>query len=214
VYVGHLAAGLVLKARVREAPLSWLLVATVMPDLLCGVLLLLGVENVVVHGSLMFAHLEPAIGYSHSLLGSIGYALFAGCVGAMCWRSARVGAALALAVFSHFVLDVLSHRPDMPLRGFGASGDVLLGTGLAAYPLAFFVVELLWCLGALYVFDARNRRLLVTIVVLMAAWACSIFGLVEPPPPSAAGLGLTMIATFASTTAVTFWAARRTTWAR
>jgi hypothetical protein len=175
MFVGHLAAGLVLKARVREAPLSWLLVASVMPDLLCGVLVLLGVESVVVHGSLMFSHFEAAIGYSHSLLASTGYALLAGCAGAAYWRSARIGVALAFAVLSHFVLDVVSHRPDIPLRGFGTHGDVLLGTGLAVHPLAFFVVELLWCLGALYVFDPRNRRLLVTIVVLMAAWACSIF---------------------------------------
>ena len=68
----------------------------------------------------------------------------------------------------------------MPLIGLGATHDVRLGTGLATHPLAFFVVELTWCLLAWWWYDATNRRLLVAILVLMALWANNIFGFSPP----------------------------------
>src|SRR5688572_15811615 len=121
MYLGHLAAGMMLKARVREAPLSWLLLATVASDLVCGVLLMLGAESIIVHGTLVFAHIEADIRYSHSLLANLALSLLVAWVASRYLESARAAVALGLAVFSHYVLDVLSHRPDMPVIGFGAS---------------------------------------------------------------------------------------------
>jgi len=126
------------------------------------------------------------------------------------WWSARVGAAMALAVFSHFVLDVASHRPDMPLVGLGASHDVLLGTNLALHPLPFFLVELGWCLLAWWWYDPTNRRLLVTLLVMMVVWSNSIFGFSAMPelaPPQQAALTLVGFVLFAG---ILRWAAQPT----
>ena len=208
MFVGHLAAGLVLKARVREAPLSWLLWATVAPDLLCGVLVILGVEQVVVEGTLVFGHLRSDIGYSHALSASIACALIAGAVAARASRSRRVGAALGLALLSHFVLDALTHRHDMPLLGFDASHDLRLGTNLALHPWGMFALELLGCLYAWWVFDRKNRRLLGTLATLLVLYTNSLFGFWALPTPSVATLGGAMFASFVVATLVVLWAGR------
>jgi hypothetical protein len=208
MYLGHLAAGLVLKSRVREAPLAWLLFATVLSDLVCGVLLALGIERSVVHGPMVFANMESHIEYSHSLLASLGCALLVAAWARVHWRSLRVGVALGLAVLSHYVLDALSHRPDMPVLGFGAAHDITLGTNLALHPLAFFLVELGFCLLAWRLYDGGNRRLLFTILVLMALYTNTVFGFAPPPPPSASLMGGAMIWLFGVSAAIMAWAAK------
>ena len=187
VFVGHLAAGLALKSRVREAPLAPVLAGTAFLDLLFGIFGMIGLERVVVGDQPVVANWELHIGYSHSLLVSVLYSVALGWLAACWWRSPSVGVAIGLAVFSHFVLDTLSHRPDMPLIGLGATHDVALGTGLATHPLPFFIVELAWCLLAWWWYDAGNRRLLITLLVLMAIWANNISGSRPPPALSPAG---------------------------
>jgi hypothetical protein len=208
MYLGHLAAGLVLKARVREAPLSWLLLGTVLSDLLCGLFLVLGAESFVVHGSLTFSHTEADIRYSHSLVFTLVLAVLCGAAATRLARAPRVGLAVGLAVLSHYVLDVLSHLPDMPVIGFGAQPDLILGTRLAAYPIAHYLVELAWCLFAWAVLDRTDRRLLWTMLILMASYANTLFGFIEMPAPSAAVMGLSMLFLFTLTPALLLWAAR------
>jgi hypothetical protein len=209
MYLGHLAAGLVLQARVREAPLSWLLGATIVSDLLCGALLIAGAEHATVHGAMVYRNIEADIGYSHSLVGTTACALVVASFGGTYLRSARVAVALGLAVLSHYVLDALSHCPDMPLFGFGIADDVRLGTSLSQRPLAFFLVELGWCGLAFWLYDRSNRRLAVTMLVLMLLYTNIVFGFMPPPAPSAFVFGVSMIVVFVSTFAVVLWAARR-----
>lgn len=208
MYLGHLAAGLVLKARVREAPLSWLLLGTVLSDLLCGLFLVLGAESFVVHGSLTFSHTEADIRYSHSLVFTLVLAALCGAAATRSTRAPRVGIAIGLAVLSHYVLDVLSHLPDMPVIGFGAQPDLILGTRLAAYPIAHYLVELAWCLFAWAVLDRTDRRLLWTMLILMASYANTLFGFIELPAPSGVVMGASMLFLFTLTPALLLWAAR------
>ncbi len=209
MFIGHMAAGLVLKARVREAPLGMLIAGTAFLDIVHGLLEIVGVEHVVVHGPPVFANWELAeIGYSHSLLVSVLYSVACGALAARWWRSRAVGWAIALSVFSHFVLDLVSHNADLPLVGLGLEGDLKLGTGLARHPVPFFVLELGWCLVAWYVYDATNRRLLLTLLALMALWANNVFGFALPPPPPAPFLGVITIASFAFAGSSLWWAAR------
>ena len=208
MYLGHLAAGMILKARVPEAPLSWLLFATVASDLVCGLLLMLGAESVIVHGTLVFSHIEADIRYSHSLLANLALSLIVGVISGRYLESTRAGVALGLAVLSHYVLDALSHRPDMPVVGFGASPDAILGTSLAAIPLAHYLVEFALSLLAWAMLDRTNYRLLATILVLMASYANTLFGFIPLPPQSGLVFGATMFVLFLGTPALLLWAAR------
>jgi membrane-bound metal-dependent hydrolase YbcI (DUF457 family) len=210
VFVGHLAAGFALKARVREAPLGPLLAGTAFLDLLFGVFGMIGLERVVVHDPPVFGNWELHIGYSHSLLVSVVYSVALGWLAGRVWRSTRVGVAIGLAVFSHFVLDVVSHRADMPLIGLGVEHDVMLGTGLATHPLAFVLVELGWCLLAWRWYDGGNRRLLLMFLVLMAIWANNIFGFAPPPALSPGGQAAFTIFGFTVAGALLWWAAQPT----
>ncbi len=210
MFVGHLAAGFALKSRVREAPLAALLFGAALCDLLFGVFGMLGLEHAVMHGTPVFANWELHVGYSHSLLVSVLYAVGLGWIAARWWGTRRIGLAIGLAVFSHFVLDVASHRPDMPLIGLGAVHDVRLGTNLAQHPLAFFLVELGWCLLAWWLYDGGNVRLLTTLLVMMAIWSNNIFGFTPLPSVSAPQqAGLTMVS-FSLFGAVLWWAASPT----
>jgi membrane-bound metal-dependent hydrolase YbcI (DUF457 family) len=212
VFIGHLAAGLALKARVRTAPLAALLAGSAFADVVHGLLELAGIERAIVRDPPVFANWELVeIGYSHSLVVSLFYSVVIGALGARWWRSRAIGTALALAVFSHFILDVLSHKADVPLIGLGLVHDLKLGTGLAVHPLPFFLVELGWCLVAWYLYDPANRRLLLTLFVLMAVWANSVFGFALPPPPPPAAQGLLTIVPFAVAGWALWWASRPAT---
>ena len=209
MYLGHLAAGLLLKARVPEAPLGWLLFASIWLDLLCGVLLMLRVEHLVFDGPLTYAHVRADVDYSHALSTSLVSALAFAVLGGIRWRKRRIMLALALATLSHFMLDALSHRPDMAVLGFGASRDIHLGSNLALYPIAFFCVEFAWCMFVCRVFDATNRRLFVTTLGLFVVYTNMVFGVVPVPAMTGPQFGAFMIVVFAATTAVLLWAIRR-----
>jgi len=113
MYAGHFAAGLAIKARVPQAPTAALLVGVSLLDLLFGPFVLLGIERI---------HATPGqppgfsldyIDWSHSLLMSLIWAaLFA----ALFLKHGRVVVlAIAFAVFSHFLLDLLMHPGDLAL---------------------------------------------------------------------------------------------------
>ena len=209
MFVGHLAAGLALKARVREAPLGALLAGTAFLDIVHGFLGLTGAERVVIHDPPVFANWDLVeIGYSHSLVVSLLYSAVIGLLAARVWRSRAVGWVLGLAVFSHFILDVASHKADVPLVGLGLAHDHKLGTGLASYPLPFFLVELGWCLVAWYLYDPANRRLLAAFLVLMTFWANAVFGFFLPPPPPPVLQAFITIVSFAVAGWVLWWAAQ------
>lgn len=209
MYLGHLAAGLVLKARVREAPLAWLLAATVVSDVACGVLLITGAEEVVVRGSCMkFADAHAQLSYSHSFTATAVLVVIAGLIGSRCFHSGRIGLALGLGVLSHYVLDVLTHRPDMPVIGFGVQPDHLLGTNLATIPAAHYALEFAWCVLAWALLDRKNARLLGTILVLMALYANTLFAFWCVPPQSSVSTGISMLVLFIGTPFLLLWAAR------
>ena len=103
-------------------------------------------------------------------------------------RLAAVTAAAIVAalVFSHYVLDVITHRPDMPIT---IGGSTKIGFGLWNHPVPTLAVEsamFLIC-AAIYtgVTRARDRigraGLWALIVVLVAIYFAALYG---PPPPS------------------------------
>ena len=105
MFPGHFAAGLAIKAIEPRAPMLGLMIGVGMLDLLFGVGVGLGVEG----GG--FSHFITP--WSHSLLMALVWSLaYAACF----YRSGyAVVAAMFAAVLSHWILDVLSHAPDMPI---------------------------------------------------------------------------------------------------
>ena len=86
-------------------------------DLLWPILLLFGLESVRVNpGDTAFTGLAfDSYPWSHSLLVVMGWAALGTVVGRSLYGSWRAGALLGGLVLSHWVLDVITHRPDLPL---------------------------------------------------------------------------------------------------
>jgi hypothetical protein len=190
VFVGHFAVAFGAKRAVPAVSLGTLFIAGQLADLVWPVLVIAGVERVSVRPGLTVVTPLDFIYYpfSHSLAAAVAWALLFGL--AYAWlrkTSARTGAVLALVVVSHWGLDALTHRPDMPLTIGAASTRVGLGlwnslAGTVTVELLLFAAGL-WLYGrATRAVDRVGRLALWGLVAfLLVIYVANLFG---PPPPS------------------------------
>ena len=178
MFVGHFAPALAAAAHPRAPKLATLFVAGQLVDWGFFALLLTGAEKMrVVPGITAMNPMDLYhMPYTHSLVGSAVWALgFA----ALIWLVRRdlVSAGIAGAVvLSHWLLDLLVHRPDLTLAG----SPPKLGLGLWNHPAIEMPLELLLTFGALWVFLSRTRGpalpAIMLAVVLLALQAVNWFG--------------------------------------
>lgn len=128
MFVGHLAVALGAKRLEPRVPLGASVAAAFGLDLLWPILLLLGVEAVRVNpGNTAFTNLAfDSYPWSHSLLAVMGWSGLVALLARGLSRSWRTGILLGGLVLSHWVLDLITHRPDLPLW----SGGPMWGLGL------------------------------------------------------------------------------------
>ncbi len=152
MFVGHYGVSLAVKASAPELDLGLLFLATQAPDLLWGVLNLLGVERTALAPAL--AGTAAPLAYRHPYSHGLPAVLVQGAAVAAVARAPRPGrgragrdAALVLGATacSHWALDVLVHRADLPLWGDRHQ----VGCGLARWPRAAYVAEATLLLGGL-----------------------------------------------------------------
>lgn len=191
MFVGHFGVGFAGKAAAPRVSLGTLVLASQFIDLLWPTLLLLGLERVEVRPGITRVTPLDFVSYpiSHSLLAVVLWgALFAG-VYHLAKRSAAGSAVLFGAVVSHWLLDLLTHRPDLPLL---PGGGPKVGLGLWSSLPATLVVELALFAGgvALYVRATRPRdragtwALAGLVAFLLVVYAANFFG--GAPPDSKA----------------------------
>ena len=137
---GHFGFAAMVKSRERTAPLWALMLATVWLDIVFVPLLLAHRESVqTVHagyaGSLLHAE------YTHSIVGMLA---LSAALGAMFLPrlGRRVALVIALVSASHWVLDLVVHRPDMPVFPGNFGSLRYLGLGLWNVPRVAACVEL------------------------------------------------------------------------
>lgn len=188
MFVGHLAVALSAKKIEPQVPLAATMAATFSLDLLWPLFLLLGVESVRVDpGNTAFTHLAfESYPWSHSLVMVVGWAVLATFGGRALLGSWRAGVLLGAIVLSHWLLDLVTHRPDLALWPRGPQ----MGLGLwRSVPATIFVEGGLLVTGlAVYLRSsaARNRvgrwSLVALILVTGLLWLSQPW---SPPPPSA-----------------------------
>jgi hypothetical protein len=185
--VGHVATGLLLKRLHPRLPLGAAVAAALLADLLAFALIIAGVEQVHFGTARGAGHYFTGvnIAYSHSLAGGVALGLLLGLIVRALGRDTRAAWLLGAGVLSHWPLDVLSHRPDMPL----APGlPWAFGLGLwTSVPATLLVEGGLWALAlALYVRGSRAR----SRGSLFAFWSGAAlatliwFGNIAGPPPA------------------------------
>ena len=132
MFVGHYGASFAAKAIDKSIPLWLLFIAAQFVDVLWAVFVPLGIEKVrIVPGFTVTNALDLYyMPFTHSLVGAVGWSLAALLVYSLVRRSARwLGAALVGGtVLSHWFLDLLVHKPDLPLY------DNALKVGLGLRP--------------------------------------------------------------------------------
>jgi len=183
MFVGHYGVSFAAKKAEPALPLWVLFIAVQLLDVLWAPFVLLGIEKVrIVPG---FTASNPLdlyyMPYTHSLLAAIGWSIVSFLAYRFAVRSAapRAAAIVGLAVFSHWVLDFLVHRPDLPLYDNTAK----VGLGLWNLPAVALGLEALLLFGAMWLYlrhTARRTAMLVFGVVMLAIQVYVFFG----PPPS------------------------------
>ncbi|MGO8792289.1 MAG: metal-dependent hydrolase [Terriglobia bacterium] len=194
MFIGHFGVALAAKKVAPRTSLGTLVMAAQFVDLLWPVFLLLGVERVIIApGDTAVTPLD-FISYpiTHSLLGGLGWAcLFAG-IYKIVKRDSRGAVCLWFVVISHWVLDALSHRPDLPLY---PGSSTYVGLGLWNSRFGTIVIEsAIFALGAMIYAKATRPRDRVGFVafrsfiaLLFLLYLVNIFG---PPPPSEKAVAL------------------------
>jgi hypothetical protein len=215
--VGHHAVGFAAKRFAPSVSLGVLQFACVLPDLLTFLLQIVGVEHArSTPGFTAFSSLD---GYdtalSHSLATTV---LWSAVLAALwLWRSRNPGGAVVLGsvVFSHWVLDVVSHRPQMALV---PGIDRYLGLGLwNSIPVTLVVEGALWLLGiVIYLKATRATSQVGTWGLWSLVFVLTLFWIATPLVPQPPGefsdtqLGIALVL-YAGLIALAHWTDRNRT---
>jgi hypothetical protein len=161
VVAGHFGLAAGVKSGVPSAPLWALMLATHWLDVIFVPLFLLGVETI--------TPIDPAnptaygggvihADYTHSLIGALALSAIAGGFAMTRWGR-RVGLTVGLVAFSHWLLDLIVHYPDLPILPGNAGNLPLLGFGLWGTPVVAASLELTLVLVGAYLYYRASTSL-------------------------------------------------------
>jgi membrane-bound metal-dependent hydrolase YbcI (DUF457 family) len=188
MFIGHYALAFGAKKASPMVSLGTLFLSFQLLDLVWPLLLLLGVEHVRIDpGNTAFTPLDfYDYPWSHGLF---PVAAAAGVFGGLYYllrKDGRGAAVLGAGVLSHWLLDYITHRPDLPLSPWSTAH---VGLGLWNSVTATVLVEAVLLLGGLALYlkatTARDRRGRIAfwslVAFLVMIWVLNIL---SPPPPS------------------------------
>jgi membrane-bound metal-dependent hydrolase YbcI (DUF457 family) len=105
--------------------------------------------------------------YTHSLVGALGISAIFGGTAAV-WWGRRTGLVLGAVVFSHWLLDLLVHRGDMPILPGDHGTWLRLGLGLWRLPMAAMSVELALVVAGAWLYWRAARQTVTSVQSLRA----------------------------------------------
>ena len=212
MFIGHFALGFAAKKATPKTPLQTLFAASVLADILWPIFLALGVEQVVIDpGNTALTPLDfVSYPYSHSLLMLIVWATVFGGVYFARKKDSRGAMILAALVVSHWLLDWITHRPDMPLY----PGGPKFGLGMWNWPALTIAVEVAMFAVGVWIYsratrsrDAQGRWgfwfLALLLLAVYVADAAS-----GAPPPSVRLIWIAALAGTAVTLLLAWWVDR------
>jgi len=210
MFVGHYGPSFAGKALKKSIPLWVLFGAVQLLDVFWSIFVLLGIEKVrIVPGITKTNPLDLYyMPYTHSLDGAMVWALAAGIAfwlfrRAEGWRNAAV---VFVAVFSHWILDLIVHRPDLPLY----DNSLKTGLGLWNFPVMALALELAVLFGGMYFYLSRTEAItsggrygmVVFGLVMTCVQVVVFFG---PPPSSDRAAAITALALYLVFAAAAYW---------
>jgi hypothetical protein len=217
MFIGHYSVSLLAKSRDKSIPLWVLFIAVQLVDVLWALFVFTGIEKVrIVHG---FTKTNPLdlyyMQYTHSLVGALGWSILAFTLYLPLRKRSSKGAYIApmlvgAAVFSHWVLDLIVHVPDLALY----DNTYKMGLGLWNYPVIALLLELGLMAAGMFLYMRATRPVsaigkigMPALAVLVAALQVWVFFGPDPASPSA--MALTAIASYVVIAAIAGWLDRK-----
>jgi hypothetical protein len=210
MFVGHYGPSFAGTALKKSIPLWVLFVAVQLLDVFWSLFVILGIEKVrIVPGITRTNPLDLYyMPYTHSLDGAMVWALAGGIVYWLFRRADGWGGAavVSAAVFSHWILDLLVHRPDLPLY----DNRLKIGLGLWNFPATALAIELALLFGGMYLYlrtteavSGAGRYGMVAFGFVMACVQVALF--FGPPPSSDRAAAITALTLYAVFAAAAYW---------
>jgi uncharacterized membrane protein len=192
MFIGHFGFGFGAKQINPRPSLGTLFFASQFIDLLWPFFLLLGIEQVEVDpGNTAFTPLNFIYyPFSHGFISVVIWGILFGLTYYIFKKNIKAALLLGFLVMSHWILDLLTHRPDLPLLW----SEPMVGLGLWNSVILTILIE-----GAIFIFGiylymnitkAENKKgsygLWALIIFLIIVY---IMNITSPPPPSAEAIG-------------------------
>jgi membrane-bound metal-dependent hydrolase YbcI (DUF457 family) len=188
MFIGHFAIGFGVKKADHLISLGTAFIAVQFLDLLWPLLVITGIEQVEVDiGNTAFTPLDfTHYPYSHSLVAALFWSVLFGNVCYFVYKRHQTAIISGLLVFSHWILDLITHTDDLPVSPWS---ETKVGLGLWDSIPGTVILELGLFLTGIYLYHkstrAVNRKgnilLFSLILFLLISYFANIFG---PPPPS------------------------------
>jgi hypothetical protein len=216
MFIGHYGVSFAAKRWAPALSLGWLFLAVQMLDVLFSIFVLLGVEKMaIVPGRTAYNPYDLYfMPYTHGLVGALVWSVLFGLGAHLLAGRGRKGAVAGLTigacVFSHWILDVPMHTPDMPLAG---NDSPKIGLGLWRYMYPSLAAELIvfWVGAAIWLRPSGEpaRALVTTWVFLGLLTAVLLSTPFMPNPSSAAGFAVMALASYVVLALVAAWVGQR-----
>ena len=218
MFAGHLGAALAIGRAERRVNIGTFILAALLLDIVLWLFILLGWESASIPADFARTHQVKFIfPFSHGLLASIAWSVLAG-AGVVLWSQSlkegkwRCALFVGAAVFSHWLLDVLVHVPELPLVG---AKSIKLGLGLwQNMPVALVVEGLLVALGLCMFVPGSGlsgARKIGIVALCAVVLVFTIAGMtIAPPPPSAAAMAGSSLATIVIVCGIASWIGKQT----
>jgi hypothetical protein len=213
MFVGHYGVAFAAKPAAPVVPLWLYFVAVQWLDVVWSILVLLGIEKLrIIPGFTEANSLDLYyMPYTHGLLGALVLSLLfgAGSAAVIAQRKATVFAITSTAVFSHWILDLVVHTPDLPLYGDRDK----VGLGLWHHVVLSFPLELIVLIAGALIYSravpsasVRGRNVFVSFIALLVI--LQIYANFGPPPASESAMAIMALGFYVVLAAMAAWVAR------
>ena len=188
MFIGHFGIGFGAKKYAPAISLGVLFIAAEFLDLLWPSLLLLDLEHVVISPGITKVMPYDFIDYpiSHSLIMVVGWGFILALLAKFMFKNLKYSIIIFLCVISHWFLDLIVHRPDLPI----IPGDsTLLGFGLWNYPFLTALIEGVIFIAGVFLYlkatSSKNNHGKYGLIVLVALFiVIQVGSMLGPPPPN------------------------------
>lgn len=194
MFIGHFGVGFAAKRVDSRPSLGTLFFAAQFLDLLWPVFLLIGLEKVTIDtGNTAFTPLNFVYyPFSHGFLSVLLLSILFGAIYFIIKRNLKSSIVLGALVMSHWVLDFIVHRPDLPLI---PGSDIKVGLGLWNSVILTILVEGFIFIAGAYLYlkttRAKNKKGSIgfwsLVIFLITIYVLNMIG---PPPPSSNAIAI------------------------